>query len=377
MKLNDLDSLHVLKNSLEPISSSFLRTYGVLVGAEAFMVYEFLKTTDQNNFLIKNLSSSLAMNLSQVNTAIDILYQYELLDIKVNKNEHNHLRIQFKQALSSADFCRHDVLGRKLLKKIGAESFESLKRDNKDDLSTEGYSDYHCDDKIQNIQSWSNEDETQFNKAFKPKHQNQNLAFDLIAFLNECSPLVFPQEKRTELALSQITEIGAVYGLSVKQMIHLVGKACAKNDESLNGDKLRKLAAKVEVEESEEKSDPYDYPPALFLKRLRNGINPTNLEKYLLVHLVSKVGLKPEVLNVLLESHFKQYRSKINTKVLEEVAMQWAVLNIRTKEEAQQKVLETSSKGRRVEVKTDYAIKDHQLSEEELIALEMALKEIK
>ena len=209
------------------------------------------------------------------------------------------------------------------------------------------------------------------------KHESQNLSFDLIAFLNECSPLVFPHHKRSEQALASIAEIGSVYGVSVKQMIECVGKACAKNDETLNAENLRKCVATQEVEEIVELDDPNAYPPVIFLKRLRKGIDATALEKYLLVRLVSELGLKPEVLNVLIESHYHQFRSKINTKVLEEVAMQWAVTNVYSKEEALKKVSEFKPKGKRVEVKTDYRTDEKHLSEAELVALEMALKEIK
>ncbi len=377
MKINEQDTLSLIKTSLEPVSSAFLRSYAILIGPEASYLYQVLKTSNQTNMSFKDLCLMTNLNLAQVNNAIDDLYHVELLEIKVSNKKQKDYRIQFKTPLSLKALCTHDVLGRQLLKKIGSESFEKLKLESEHHLSDEGYQDYQSLDARQKITSWSAEDEKDFNQEHKPKHETKTLAFDLIGFLNQCSPLIFPNHKRTELALSQIAEIGAVYGLSVQQMIQLVGKASAKNDDILNVDKLRKFAAKVDVEDSEEKDDPYEYPPAIFLKRLRKGIAPTSLEKYLLVKLVSKDGLKPEVLNVLLESHFKQYRSKINTKVLEETAIQWAVLNVHTKEEALKKVSEQTSKGRRVEVKTDYVSQKKDLSEAELIALEKALKDIK
>ncbi len=376
MKLNELDTIHVLNPSIEVSSSAFMRTYGVLIQAEAFFVFEFLKRTNTQSLSLKELCLNTGLNLSQFNQALDRLVQCEVIDIKVKKQNTNHLRLHFNHCLSIQEFCRHDVLGRQLLKKIGPEAFEKLKSESQDNLSNEGYDDYEIKASA-NIQSWTNEDEKQFKQEKIIRHKSENLSFDLIAFLNQCSDLVFPHHKRTEHAIAAISEIGSVYGLSVKQMIECVGKACAKNDATLNFDKLRKCAAKQEVEDMVEKDDPYDYPPSIFLKRLRKGIAATALEKYVLVRLVSEVGLKPEVLNVLIEAHFNQFRSKINTKVLEEVAMQWAVSNVYSKEEAFKKVNEFKSSKKRVEEKTDYSNKEINLSEAELKALEMALKEIK
>ncbi len=378
MKLNEQDTIQVFKSYLEPIQGLFLRTYGVLCGSEALFIYQLLQSLDELELPLKELVQSAHLNLSQVNTAIDRLYELQLIDLKVSQSQNRILRVTFKPILSAQELIKHDVLGRQLLKDIGADAFEKLRaKVNHQKLSNDGFSDYTLEARNFKSASWSMDEEKQFQQSHKPKHDLKSLNFDLISFLNECSPLIFPSSMRSEESLAAIVEIGAVYGINVTQMIHLVGKAYVKNDQSLNIDKLRKLAAKVNPVEEIEYEDPYLYPPAVFLKRLRKGIEASSLEKYLLVKLVSKDGLKPEVLNVLLESHFNQYHSKINTKVLEEVALQWAVQNIRTKDEAFEKVKAQTTKGRRVETKTDYGQKEHKLSDAELKALEEALKELK
>lgn len=378
MKLTQQDTLHLLKVSLEPIHGHFLRTYGVLCEPEALFIYQLLRSLESKEMSLEELCLISAMNLSQVNSALDKLYQLQLIDLKVSNQQNRIIRCEFKRPLSSEVFITHDVLGRQLLKKLGSSSFEKLRVSIMgQNLSDEGFSDYKPDLNSSVMQSWSKEDEQSFQKTSVKKNDIKSLNFDLLAFLNECSPLILPDSLRSEATLLAISEIGAVYGINVKDMIYLVGKAYVMNDTELNLDKLRKLAAKVEVSEELNLEDVYQYPPALFLKRLRKGIEPSSLEKYLLVKLVSKDGLKTEVLNVLLESHFNQYHSKINTKVLEEVALQWAYQNIRTKEEAFENLKSIKTKGKRVEVKTDYTNQSSSLSEEELKALEIALKNIK
>lgn len=377
MKLIESDTLHLLSHSNQPMSGSFLRSYGYLLEPEALFVYQMLKTSDQKEMNLKSFCLECRLNLSQINNAIDKMVHLGLCEIRVSSQLERTIRIQLLEALSLSDVLKHEVLGRSLLKKIGASEFSILNdRVSAQILSDEGYVEY-VSEKSELIQNWSQEDELAFQSPQHKKVEPNKLSFDIIAFLNECSPLILPDHKRSEASLHAISEIASVYGLSVKQMIQLVGKAYVKDDVHLNSDKLRKLAAKIEVNDHVEYQDPYDYPPALFLKRLRKGIEASSLEKYLLVKLVSKDGLSPQVLNVLLEFHFNQYQSKINTKALEEVALQWAVMNVRSKEEALAKCQTTKTRAKRAETQTNYDTQAHSFSEAELSAIESALKEIK
>lgn len=378
MKLQETDTLHLLNLNVQSIDGLFLRSYAVLIGSEALFIYQLLSTSPIREMSLRALCNLSQLNLSQTTNALELLYQVQLIDLKVSTSSQRVIRLQFLQALSFNEVLAHDVLGRALLKKCGADCFENLREMySTQPLSEENYEEYQVDTKAFSNQQWSEKEESLFQKKTEIKHDPKTLSFDLVGFLNQCSTLSFPLDKRSEKSLAAIAEIGSVYGLSVKDMEMIVGKAYVENDPQLDIEKVRKLAAKVEVEESEHFDDPYEYPPALFLRRLRKGIEPTSLEKYLLVKLVSKDGLKPVVLNVLLESHFNQYHSKINTKVLEEIALQWAVQNVRTKEEAFDKVQSFKAKGRRVEAKTEYHSQTENLSDAELKAIEIALKEIK
>ena len=98
----------------------------------------------------------------------------------------------------------------------------------------------------------------------------------------------------------------------------------------------------------------------LFLKKLRNEIEPTALEKYLLNQLVGTMGLSPNVVNVLVESSYKSNNQVLNTRHIEMIGMQWATLNIKTVDQAKKQVSssfksKSSPSKRRVEQVTDYS----------------------
>ena len=95
-----------------------------------------------------------------------------------------------------------------------------------------------------------------------------------------------------------------------------------------------------------------------------------------MVKLVSKDGLKPSVLNVLLEHHFHYYQSKINTKILEEMGLQMASQNISSKDEALVFVGQFNKRKKRQEVKSTLP-EMQALSESEQAALKQALKSLK
>lgn len=382
MKCTLQDSFQI-ENSLVGINiQPLMRGYLPLIGYEALGLYLYLATEKQNNSVLSlsHLEQALSLNITQLTSALEALLKVELLDLYVQKRDtHQHLLCKLNGALHLNEFMHHDVLGRALLKAVGEKQFEALRQSLQSSLSLMGYDAYPRDKNQAYVSSWSTHEETVFQSKIATVSKVENLSFDLKAFLRECSPLIFPLKKRTEAALRIIQEIGSVYGVSPSRMSELVGKVYVEDELELNGEKLRKLAAKEIIEEVKEGTSLYDVPPSLFLKRLRKGIEATSLEKYLLVKLVSKDGLIPEVLNVLLEHHFNQYKGKINTKVLEETALQWAVMNIRTVDEANQlKMTPTSaSRSRRIEPALEKAPESLELSETEKAAIRSAFKNLK
>lgn len=377
MKIQAKD-LYTLNNQhLVSLDRSFVRLYGRLLEAEAYFLYEYLRHSVLSTQSFEALSQETGYPLSTLIRGLESILSCDLIDIHIHQEEHSHLMIEFKPVLSSQAFLKHEVLGRAYLKHVGAQQYEemrSLYLGSK--INTEGYVKVEQAQAFRHAIDWSEKDEKIFSSNTVIKQDLNQLSFDTKGFLNQCSALILPYDKRTEKSILGIAEIGSVYGIGVGEMMALVGKAYARNDSELDLDLLRKYAAKLPSQETLVLSDPYEYPPVIFLKRLRKGLEPSPLEKYLLVKLVSKDGLKPVVLNVLLEQHFQHYKAKINTKILEEVGLQMATQNIQNKEEALLFVNKQQGRKKRQEIQSSLP---HQntLSESEQVALKEALKSLK
>lgn len=382
MKLHENDR-YLIDNSFNLMDPSPLfRVYARLCGAEAVVLYGHLLSGGKQSvgLSFQSLMQGLNLNLAQVNTALEQLVTFQLIHMNVqNREDGNIYLIQMMPPLSMQQALKHEVIGRQYLKAVGSERFEQDRRSfGQTDLSLEGYQTLEGHQSKQFMQQWSAQEEAVFQSSHPQKLDRSDLSFDIKAFLQACSTLIFPLNKRTERALLSIREIGSVYGISVKRMVELVGMAYVENEPELNAERLRKLASREEVEVPVLSDNPYEIPPVLFLKHLRKGIEATNLEKYLLNNLVSKVGLNPVVVNVLVEAHYQYYKNKIHTKSLEETAYQWATLNVRTQSEAMTQLSKTFvQKGRRVEMVTDYSNQTSpNLSEAEQEAIKLAFKKL-
>ena len=377
MKINALDLYTLNHQQLISLDRSFVRLYGRLLGSDAYFLYEHLRHSVLNTQNFEALSQETGYPLAALVSGLEAILRCDLVDIHMHQEEHTHLIIDFKAPLNAQTFMNHDVLGRAYLKAVGPQHFEEMRSLYLGSSPhKEGYVKIEKDQNFKIAQDWSEKDEKIFSSNKIIKHELKQLSFDTQAFLNQCSSLMLPYDKRSEKSILGIAEIGSVYGISVSEMMVLVGKAYAKNDDQLDLDLLRKYAAKLPTQDGMVLSDPYEYPPVIFLKRLRNGLEPSALEKYLLVKLVSKDGLKPSVLNVLLEHHFHYYQSKINTKILEEMGLQMASQNISSKDEALVFVGQFNKRKKRQEVKS--TIPEMQaLSESEQAALKQALKSLK
>lgn len=355
---------------------SLYRVYQRLIGASALALYGFLWHGRQNKQEedIQSLCDAMSVTLAKCDQDLTRLEQFDLLEIYVSYNKlGNHYIFKLKPALHVHDFLKHEVFGRLFIQVCGASQYEYILEQNTSNaLSKEGYEIIrHPVDKAF-LQNWTTQAEQKFVGQEAPKNNRQDLSFDIKTFLVECSLILFPKHYRTQTAIDAIKEIGSIYGISVRRMVELVGKAYVANENSLNIKRLRSLASKEVVSDVPVVNSPYEYPPVIFLKKLRKDIEPTALEKYLLNQLVSVMGLNPQVVNVLIEASFKANRQVINTRNVEMIAMQWATLNINTLEKAKAQASQSfkSNTKRRVEKTSDYPeVKQESMSFEEEKAL--------
>lgn len=363
---------------------SVFKVYQRLIGSSAVTLYGYLfyEELNKNEKSHQDICDALNCTLAKLDQDFERLEQFNLIDIYVKYGTINQYIYKINPPLSVLNFLKNDVFGRLYLKQVGASQYEyQLEEASTHCLALSEYEPIkHSIDKTF-MQTWSAVEENSFNGSTEPIKVRTDLGFDIRSFLSECSQLLFPKRYRTESAIESIKEIGSVYGVSVSRMIELVGKCYAENETSLNVKRLRKLASNEMVQEYPKVESIYDYPPVLFLKKLRKDIEPTALEKYLLNQLVGTMGLSPNVVNVLIESSYKSNHQVLNTRHVEMIGLQWATLNIKTVDQAKKQTntsfKSTSSSKRRVEKVSDYTtVEQKTLSFEEENAIKEALSKI-
>lgn len=376
----------IIENTLECVDfKSLFKVYQRIIGPTALNLYGYLfyDVNPKNERNHQDLCDALNCTLSKLEQDIEKLEQFDLIKIFVKYSSSNHYVYKINTPLSVLDFLKNDVFGRLFLKSVGSSQYEyHLEEASSQCISLSEYESIkHPLDKAF-MQTWSALEENSFNGSTEPLKVRSDLSFDIKNFLSECSNLLFPKRYRTDSAIESIKEIGSVYGVSVPRMIELVGKCYAENETSLNVKRLRKMASNELVQEYPSVESIYDYPPVLFLKKLRKDIEPTALEKYLLNQLVGSMGLSPQVVNVLIEMSYKANHQTINTRNVEMIGMQWATLNIKTLDQARKQASvsfksNTTSSKRRVEKLSDYTVVEQKaLSFEEENAIKEALAKI-
>lgn len=377
---------YIVENSHDWVDfKSIFKVYQRLIGPSALTLYGYLfyDVSNKNEKSHQDICDALNCTLAKLDQDFEHLEQFNLIDIYVKYGVFNDYVYKINAPLSVLDFLKNDVFGRLYLKQVGASQYEyQLEEANSSSILLSEYDRIkHSFDKTF-MQTWSSSEENSFNGNTEPIKSRTDLSFDIRSFLSECSLLLLPKRYRTESAIEAIKEIGSIYGLSVSRMIELVGKCYAEDETNLNVKRLRKLASSEKVQEYPKVESIYDYPPVLFLKKLRKDIEPTALEKYLLNQLVGTMGLSPNVVNVLIESSYKYNHQTLNTRTVEMIGMQWATLNIKTVDQAKKQAnvsfkSQSSNTKRRVEKVSDYtSIEQKALSFEEENAIKEALSKI-
>lgn len=376
----------IVENTLECVDfKPLFKVYQRIIGPSALTLYGYLfyDNSPKNEKTHQDLCNELNITLAKLDQDFERLEQFNLIDIYIKYASENHYVYKVNAPLTVLEFLKNDVFGRLFLKLVGSSQYElHLEEASTQCISIDGYEPIkHALDKTF-MQTWSSLEENSFNGQTEHVKTRTDLNFDIRNFLSECSLLLFPKRYRTEIAIESIKEIGSIYGISVSRMIELVGKCYTENETSLNIKKLRKMASNEMVQEYPTVDSVYDYPPVLFLKKLRKDIEPTALEKYLLNQLIGSMGLSPNVVNVLIESSYKANHQTINTRNVEMIGMQWATLNIKTVDQAKKQASLNFKSGstttkRRVEKVSDYtAVEQKALSFEEENAIKEAFMKL-
>jgi len=349
MKFNVTQQFQIDDQSNDMHYDALFGVYQRILGASTIGVYGYLKQCPKHQtFTHESILLALNLQVTQVQLALMHLQQFEL--IRIFKKDERFV-YQLKNPLSISAFLGHDVFGRIALKHLGSKDYEALRQQVQETrLVLEDYEELSFPIDKSFMHKWDEHHEAYFTKSIQSQAV-AHLSFDIKSFLMQCSEVLLPMKKRTPETIEAIKEIGSVYGLSVKTMKSLVGKAHVENDLKFNVEELRRLAAKEDKTVMPEVSHPYELPPVLFLKQLRNYIEPSKLEKYVIQDLLSTYRLSPQVINVLIDANYKHNQQTLHLRQLETIGMQWASLNIQSVEEAQVQVPKSyrNSRKRRVE----------------------------
>lgn len=127
--------------------------------------------------------------------------------------------------------------------------------------------------------------------------------FDEKRFFKGVSNTVFPKSLRTNENLALIAQLISLYGFSYQEMLVMVVTSIDIEKGILDQEKLLRKVRSKKIIVSEESG--YDMAPMAFLQKLQSGLKVNRSDQLLLEELANEIGLKPQVINVLIEDIFK------------------------------------------------------------------------
>jgi len=365
-------------------------------------------------FTHHHLMSNLKIDLDTIQKAREALEAMGLLKTYLKETEIKSFVYELYSPLSATDFFSHPVFNVVLYNNIGKKEYEMIKAlYEKINFNLKDYEDISKSINT-TFKSVSNLDSF----AVKDKETLSPVAMNIIDFELLLSSL--PKGLITEKTLNKktrelINNLAFIYNLDTLKMSELV-RGVINEKGFIDKDELRKSSRKFyqynnsgtlptlvyrhqpdylknpggdntnrgKIIYGFENTTPYD-----FLKSKYKGVSPTTRDLRLLENLLVDIGLKPAVVNVLIDYVLKQDNNKLNQNYIETIAGQWKRLGIETASEAMdiakkehrkyQKKTPTKKTNSHVKepVWFNEDIKKEEIGEEEKTELEELLKEFR
>ena len=248
---------------------------------------------------------------------------------------------RFFNPLLPNDFLNHYAFGLEYRQVFGLVFFETLKsKYQNNSLLTKKYHDISQSYDATLIKSLSDQEL----KLFLENNQNDLKKdilsnFDSKSFFTGVSNTVFPKSLRTEENLALIAQLINLYGFNSEEMLMMAATSINIEKGFLDKEKLmRKVRSKkIVVTDSG-----YQLAPVAFLQNLQNGIKVTRSDQSLLDELVNEIGLKTDVINVLIEDIFQSNNKMLVKNYVLKRATTLKLNHIETVEMAQKFIKETS-----------------------------------
>ncbi len=398
--------------------------YLPIIGPTPIMLYNVLCSDLEKSEIMStelthhHLITNMHMSLEEFLLARRQLEAIGLLKTYVKKDSVNNYLYELYSPINASEFFNHPILNIVLYNNIGKKEYEKLINYFKiPKLNTSSYQDITAsfNEVFVSIPLTSYEIiNDNIRKTNKLKLRiNTNFDFD---FLVESIPKNIINSKAFTKEIKElILNLSFIYDIDVLKMSSII-KTCINEKGLINKEELRKncrnfyqfdngglLPSVVDNTQPEFLRKPigdnsnrakiiYDFEttsPRNLLKSRNNQMEPTKRDLKLVEDLIVVYGLKPGVVNVLLDYCLKVNNKKLNRSFIETIAGQWQRLKIETVDEGMQACEKEHKKYRKTvsyknietsrEIKVpewfDKEISKKEVTEEEKNTIEELLKE--
>lgn len=295
--------------------------YAPLLSANALKLYMLIETLIMQQTTIRNyrfLYQTLKISLNEVIAARIELEQFNLVETYENSEKNQHL-IRLLPPKSGRDFLSHDLFGLLYQKEMGQKMYEFVQLSFLPKEIDESYTEISEAFDSSAFISWGEEEEEMFKKLLPKEEKRMKITFDTVAFLNDCSTLVFPRKERKAENVKLIEEMGTIYGISIKDMKKIVSKSINLTTKTFNQSEFKYRVRSI-FEPAKEFEDVYELPPVKFLEYKQKGIPVTSPDKKLLEDLTMKYKLDSRVTNVLVEYVLETRNQSLERSYVEKIA---------------------------------------------------------
>lgn len=398
--------------------------YQPIIGPLPIMLYFSLwSDLDKNEILSieynhHHLVTNMHLTLDEITESRKKLEAIGLLKTYFKEGSINNYIYELYSPISAHDFFIHPILNVVLYNNVGKKEYEKLVSYFKlPKINTSGYLDITSSfsEVFTPVPLTSYEAINDNIRKYNKLKLNINTNFDF-NFLIESLPKNLDKEKLlTKENRELILELSFLYDLDVLKIQDII-KTCITERGTLNKEEFRKtcrnyyqfdnkgaLPSVVYNAQPEYLKKPigdtsnrakmiYTFEtisPYELLKSKNKGVEPTNRDIKLAEDLVVEYGLKPGVVNVLIDYILKTNNNKLTRSLAETIAGQWQRLKIETVEEAMMTAEKEHKKYKKTTVlKTnkvireekipewfDKEIKKQEVTEEQKTEMEMMLKE--
>ena len=340
----------------------------------------------------QHLSTNMHLTLEEIVSIREKLEAVGLLRTRVKKGNINNYIYELYSPLSVHEIFNHPILNVVLYNNVGKKEYEKLVEYFKiPKLNTSGYEEITASfsEVFSSVPLTSydviNDDIRKCNKL----KLNINTNFDFNFLIASMPKSIDIDKCFTKEIKELILSLSFLYEIDAMHMQNII-KGCLNERGTISKDELRKscrnyyqfdhggilpsIVANTQPEYlrtpigdtskrarmiySFETISPYD-----ILKKKNNGAEPLKRDLKLAEDLIVEHGLKPGVVNVLLDYTLKTNNNKLNRNFIETIAGQWKRLKIETVDEAMKLAEKEHKKYNKKAVKVTSTVKEEKLPE--------------